>query len=158
MRQSSIASSCYAAGGVPLAFTQEDFLVVVSNRVSCLLCLSEGLFALHCCLSIIYRTQSSQDDRQSPFTDDQGKINKIRNVRPLFPRRLDAALITCLRLNGFFPNRRLAKFLSIVFDRSYSRGNMEKQRCPLPSPHHPLFPSVNRIRLRCKLEAWCSFI
>ena len=27
MRQSSIASTCYAAGGVPLAFTQEDFLV-----------------------------------------------------------------------------------------------------------------------------------
>ena len=25
--QSSIASTCYAAGGVPLAFTQEDFLV-----------------------------------------------------------------------------------------------------------------------------------
>ena len=29
MRQSSIASTCYAAGGVPLAFTQEDFLVIV---------------------------------------------------------------------------------------------------------------------------------
>ena len=27
MRQSSIASTCYAAGGVSLAFTQEDFLV-----------------------------------------------------------------------------------------------------------------------------------
>ena len=27
MRQSSKASTCYAAGGVPLAFTQEDFLV-----------------------------------------------------------------------------------------------------------------------------------
>ena len=27
-RQSSIASTCYAAGGVPLAFTQEDFLVL----------------------------------------------------------------------------------------------------------------------------------
>ena len=27
IRQSSIASTCYAAGGVPLAFTQEDFLV-----------------------------------------------------------------------------------------------------------------------------------
>ena len=26
-RQSSIASTCYAAGGMPLAFTQEDFLV-----------------------------------------------------------------------------------------------------------------------------------
>ena len=26
--QSSIASTCYAAGCVPLAFTQEDFLVV----------------------------------------------------------------------------------------------------------------------------------
>ena len=25
--QSSIASTCYAVGGVPLAFTQEDFLV-----------------------------------------------------------------------------------------------------------------------------------
>ena len=25
--QSTIASTCYAAGGVPLAFTQEDFLV-----------------------------------------------------------------------------------------------------------------------------------
>ena len=28
MRQSSIASTCYAADGVPLAFTQEDFLVM----------------------------------------------------------------------------------------------------------------------------------
>ena len=27
-RQSSIANTCYAAGGMPLAFTQEDFLVV----------------------------------------------------------------------------------------------------------------------------------
>ena len=27
IRQNSIASTCYAAGGVPLAFTQEDFLV-----------------------------------------------------------------------------------------------------------------------------------
>ena len=27
-RQSSIASTCYAAGGMPLAFTQEDFLVI----------------------------------------------------------------------------------------------------------------------------------
>ena len=27
IRQSSIASTCYAAGGMPLAFTQEDFLV-----------------------------------------------------------------------------------------------------------------------------------
>ena len=27
-RQSSIASTCYAAGGVPLAFTQGDFLVL----------------------------------------------------------------------------------------------------------------------------------
>ena len=27
IRQSSIASTCYAVGGVPLAFTQEDFLV-----------------------------------------------------------------------------------------------------------------------------------
>ena len=27
IRQSSIASTCYAAGGVPLAFTQVDFLV-----------------------------------------------------------------------------------------------------------------------------------
>ena len=29
IRQSSIASTCYAAGGVPLAFTQEDFLVQI---------------------------------------------------------------------------------------------------------------------------------
>ena len=28
-RQSSRASTCYAAGGMPLAFTQEDFLVLV---------------------------------------------------------------------------------------------------------------------------------
>ena len=28
-RQSSIASSCYAAGGMPLGFTQEDFLVLI---------------------------------------------------------------------------------------------------------------------------------
>ena len=27
-RQISIASTCYAAGGMPLAFTQEDFLVI----------------------------------------------------------------------------------------------------------------------------------
>ena len=32
--QSSIASTCYAAGGVPLAFTQEDFLLPCSQ--SCL--------------------------------------------------------------------------------------------------------------------------
>ena len=34
-RQSSIASTCYAAGGMPLAFTQEDFLVcyLFANRV-----------------------------------------------------------------------------------------------------------------------------
>ena len=30
IRQSSIVSTCYAAGGMPLAFTQEDFLVVFS--------------------------------------------------------------------------------------------------------------------------------
>ena len=29
IRQSNIASTCYAAGGVPLAFTQEDFLVTI---------------------------------------------------------------------------------------------------------------------------------
>ena len=29
MRQSSITSTCYAAGGMPLAFTQEDFLVSI---------------------------------------------------------------------------------------------------------------------------------
>ena len=29
--QSSIASTCYAVGGVPLAFTQEDFLVIPGN-------------------------------------------------------------------------------------------------------------------------------
>ena len=29
-RDSSIASTCYAAGGMPLAFTQEDFLVFLS--------------------------------------------------------------------------------------------------------------------------------
>ena len=28
IRQSSIASTCYVAGGMPLAFTQEDFLVL----------------------------------------------------------------------------------------------------------------------------------
>ena len=28
MRQNSIGSTCYAAGGMPLAFTQDDFLVV----------------------------------------------------------------------------------------------------------------------------------
>ena len=33
--QSSIASTCYAAGGVPFAFTQEDFLVVIGVDVSC---------------------------------------------------------------------------------------------------------------------------
>ena len=27
MRQSSIVNTCYAVGGVPLAFTQKDFLV-----------------------------------------------------------------------------------------------------------------------------------
>ena len=31
IRQSSIASTCYAAGGVPLAFTQEDFLVFIND-------------------------------------------------------------------------------------------------------------------------------
>ena len=30
IRQSSIASTCYPAGGVPLAFTQEDLLVIIS--------------------------------------------------------------------------------------------------------------------------------
>ena len=30
IRQSSIASTCYPAGGMPLAFTQEDFLVCKS--------------------------------------------------------------------------------------------------------------------------------
>ena len=28
-RQSNIASTCYSAGGMPLAFTQEDFLVII---------------------------------------------------------------------------------------------------------------------------------
>ena len=28
IRQSSVASTCCAAGGMPLAFTQEDFLVL----------------------------------------------------------------------------------------------------------------------------------
>ena len=31
IRQSSIASTCHAAGGMPLAFTQEDFLVVINS-------------------------------------------------------------------------------------------------------------------------------
>ena len=30
-RQISIASTCYTAGGVPLAFTQEDFLVEIKS-------------------------------------------------------------------------------------------------------------------------------
>ena len=35
-RQSSIASTCYAAGGMPLAFTQEDLLVIPWNiQVKC---------------------------------------------------------------------------------------------------------------------------
>ena len=33
-RQSSIASTCYAAGGMPLAFTQEDFLIIIKINVS----------------------------------------------------------------------------------------------------------------------------
>ena len=33
IRQSSIASTCYAAGGMPLAFTQEDFLVLQCDFV-----------------------------------------------------------------------------------------------------------------------------
>ena len=32
-RQSSIASTCYAGGGMPLAFTQEDFLVFLFSRI-----------------------------------------------------------------------------------------------------------------------------
>ena len=39
-RQSSIASTCYAAGGVPLVFTQEDFLVLKCNRKKFILLLS----------------------------------------------------------------------------------------------------------------------
>ena len=35
IRQSSIASTCYTAGGMPLAFTQEDFLV--TNKIGHLL-------------------------------------------------------------------------------------------------------------------------
>ena len=31
IRQSSIASTCYTAGGMPVAFTQEDFLVVTKS-------------------------------------------------------------------------------------------------------------------------------
>ena len=41
IRQSSIASTCYAAGGVPLALTQEDFLVfylVIDQQESFFLC------------------------------------------------------------------------------------------------------------------------
>ena len=34
IRQSSIANTCYAASGVPLAFTQEDLLVSISLSVS----------------------------------------------------------------------------------------------------------------------------
>ena len=34
IKQSSIASTCYAASGMPLAFTQEDFLVIL---YSCLI-------------------------------------------------------------------------------------------------------------------------
>ena len=30
-RHSSIANTCYAVGGIPLAFTQEDFLVILAN-------------------------------------------------------------------------------------------------------------------------------
>ena len=32
-RQSNIASTCYVAGGMPLAFTQEDFLVAEFNLI-----------------------------------------------------------------------------------------------------------------------------
>ena len=36
IRQSSIASTCYPAGGMPLAFTQEDFLVLTCfSTVNC---------------------------------------------------------------------------------------------------------------------------
>ena len=34
IRQSSIASTCYPAGGMPLAFTQENFLVILYFTVS----------------------------------------------------------------------------------------------------------------------------
>ena len=34
-RQSTIASTCYAAGGMRLAFTQEDFLVIAAINVLC---------------------------------------------------------------------------------------------------------------------------
>ena len=34
IRQSSIASTCYVAGGMPLAFLQEDFLVEIMNFMS----------------------------------------------------------------------------------------------------------------------------
>ena len=33
LTQSSIASTCYAVGGVPLAFTQEDFVVTLAIGV-----------------------------------------------------------------------------------------------------------------------------
>ena len=36
IRQNSIASTCYPAGGMPLAFTQEDFLVY-SENIYCLI-------------------------------------------------------------------------------------------------------------------------
>ena len=38
-RQNSIVSTCYPAGGMPLAFTQEDFLVFHSEITSCYYCL-----------------------------------------------------------------------------------------------------------------------
>ena len=44
MRQSSIASTCCAAGGVPLAFTQEDFLVQY-KLVKTLVCWKNFLFS-----------------------------------------------------------------------------------------------------------------
>ena len=47
----SIASTCYAAGGMPLAFTQEDFLVLIINSL---------LTSISACLrrSVMFSTDS----------------------------------------------------------------------------------------------------
>ena len=46
IRQSSTASTCYAAGGVPLAFTQGDFLVCFCKYIRFQLCDTSLIFTL----------------------------------------------------------------------------------------------------------------
>ena len=53
IRQSSIAGTCYAAGGMPLVFTQEDFLVF--ELISLEIVVERYMNSIHCLMMLHFK-------------------------------------------------------------------------------------------------------